>query len=208
MHLPANTSQDFLPPPAGTHAAICFRLIDLGTQQVDWQGTTKHQHKVMLSWELPTELIPTGDMAGQPFTVHQRYTYSSHEKARLRLDLESWRGQAFQDHELAAFDMQKLLGKPCLLGIIHDTNDGKTYANIRSLSRLPKGMEPPKPVNATVYFSLAYPDWKVYDSLSDSLKATIARSPEYAELVKKRTAPSGEPASDGPDDDGSETIPF
>jgi hypothetical protein len=50
--LPAQTSE-FELTPAGTHIGRCYRVVDLGTQLVEFQGEHKKQHKIMISWELP-----------------------------------------------------------------------------------------------------------------------------------------------------------
>src|SRR5262245_51935946 len=111
---PKPTGGDFTPPPAGTHAAICYRLVDLGTQMGEYKGQPKEQHKIVVSWELVDENMDDG----KPFSIHQRYTFSLHEKAKLRADLESWRGRTFTEEELNAFDLENLLGKPCLVSIV------------------------------------------------------------------------------------------
>lgn len=186
MYLPQNTGGEFETPPSGTHVAVCYRIVDLGTQQTDYQGQIKHQRKVMLSWELPDEKMADG----RPFTIHQRYTLSSNEKSRLRQDLESWRGAKFTDADFGpgGFDIRKILGVGCLLSIIHDNKQGKTYANISALSRLPKTMVAPPPTNPKVYFSLDSWDDTAFEALSEGLRNTIKKSPEYIEL--HRPAPS------------------
>ena len=56
MFLPkGNANGSYTPAPAGTHIAICVKVIDLGTQRVEWQGDVKLQHKVLLAWELVDE---------------------------------------------------------------------------------------------------------------------------------------------------------
>ena len=162
--------------PAGTHVATCYRIIDLGTQKTNWQGTEKAQHKL------------AGDkMAdGRPFTVSKRYTASLHEKAGLRKDLESWRGRKFTADELKAFNISKLLGISCMLCVTHDHKDGgKTYVNVSSVMGLPKGTAVPPLVNEKVHFDLDPKnfDKTVYDKLSDNLRATIAMSPEFVECM-------------------------
>jgi hypothetical protein len=166
--------------PAGTHVARCYRFIDLGTQDVTWQGETKSRHQVMLGWELPEELMHDG----RPYSMHQTYTWSMHEKSRLRQDLESWRGRKFGPddfHGDTQFDTKGLLGVPCLLTVIH--ND-KGYANIAAISPLAKGMQCAPAVNKPVYLSLLPDRWnaETFASLSDKLKSKIAASPEYARL--------------------------
>jgi hypothetical protein len=170
--------------PADTHTALGYRVIDLGTQQIEWQGQVKHQHKILLSWELDC-LMEDGENAGKPFSIHKRYTYTWSEKGSLRADLESWRGRPFTEEEMNNFKLKNLLGAPCLIGVVHNKKDGKTYANISSIMKLPKGMTAPKPVNPTVDFDLGDFNQAVYDSFSDNLKQTIAKSPEYQKLKIK-----------------------
>ena len=175
----STTNEDFELTPSGTMVGICYRVIDIGTQQSEYQGQVKRAKKITLSWELPDEKMADGTRI---FSIHKRYTLSLHEKATLRLDLESWRGVPFTDDELKGFDISKLLGKPCMLGIVHETRGGKTFANISSILKMPKGMPVPESVNTPIQFDLSNFDQAVYDSFSESLKATIAKSPEYQEL--------------------------
>ena len=202
MYMPPNSDLQFIPPPAGTHVAICYRVIDLGTQQVEWQGSIKHQRKVLISWELPDEMMDDG----RPFTVNQRYTLSSHEKSKLRKDLESWRGKKFTDADFGpgGFDIKNIIGKACLLSIVHNEKDGKVYANINSVSAVPKGMagQAPKPVNGTMYFSLADKplDAATFDKLTEGVKTAIKLSPEYSEHFRSGT----EPPSPSPNDYGAQ----
>lgn len=177
--LPKDQGADFELCPSGTFIATCYRVIDLGTQQIDWKGTIKHQKKINLSWELTEEKMDDG----RPFTINKRYTLSSSDKANLRIDLESWRGVPFKDEDFGNFDIGNLLGKSCLLGIIHNHKDGKTFCNISSILRVPKSMPVPELVNPIVRFDLSNFDKTVYEAFSNNLKATIAKSPEYADLM-------------------------
>lgn len=180
MSLIASTqASDFEIVPAVTTVGICYRVIDLGTQQTSGDWGVKRAKKISLSWELPDEKMADGERV---FSIHKRYTLSLHEKAVLRKDLEAWRGVPFTDDELKGFDIRNLLGKPCLLGIVHDASNGKTFANISSILKLPKGMPVPAHQNPLIQFDLSNFDQAVYDSFSDSLKATIAKAPEYQEL--------------------------
>jgi hypothetical protein len=99
---------DFQHAPIGTHAARCIRLIDLGTQQGEWQGKPTFKNQVLVMWELPDELMEAQD-DGQPrpFIVSKFYTNSLSEKANLRKDLTTWRGRDFTDDELDRFDLQR-----------------------------------------------------------------------------------------------------
>lgn len=213
MYVPEPNGSDFTPPPPGTHVALCYRFIDLGTQMIEWKGAKKTQRKVLLSWELPNELIPDGELAGKPFTIGKRYTWSMSDKATLRHDLEAWRGRSFTDADFRGpnrFNIKNILGKPCMLTIVHEEREGRTYANIKGVTAMPKGMvvETPTPVNPLTYFALdkEFFDNTVLDSLSDKLKETIKGSPEYRELIDAsyRAPTSENEYGANPDDE----IPF
>lgn len=193
MHLPEPTGgADFERVPPGNHLAVCYRFVDLGTQEVVWQGDTKHQRKVMLSWEIPGELIKTGEYAGKPFTFHQRYTWSMSDKATLRHHLEAWRGKQFADSDFgpSGFNIKNILGKSCLLNLIEQEKNGKVYTNLASISPPIRGMETPKPVNPIVYLALTAEDFEVmeFDGLSERLKETIKLSPEYQKLMNPKAS--------------------
>lgn len=165
--------------PSGSHVVICYRTIDLGTQEVDFQGKLKHQRKIMLSWEIPSEKMKDG----RCFTVHKKFTLSASAKGTLRKFLESWRGQPFTEKDFGNFDITKLIGKPALMSILHAPGtDGTVYANIASIMAAPKGTTIPAPENEPLAFSLSAFDPAVFDKLSDSLKEQIKKSPEYQAL--------------------------
>jgi hypothetical protein len=80
--LPApSAGGDFESIPPGTYPAVCYRVIDLGRQETEYQGEKKIQHKVLLSWDIADEETRMSD--GRPFTISSRYTWSMHEKAQL-----------------------------------------------------------------------------------------------------------------------------
>lgn len=175
---------DFEQAPIGTHAARSIRLVDIGTQKGEYQGQTNLRRQVIITWELPNTLMTTGDQAGKPFIISKFYTASLSEKATLRHDLVSWRGREFTVGELQEFDLKNILGKPCLLSVIH--ND-KNKAKVSGVMALPKGMEVPPQINPTVYFSLDEFDQTVFDGLSKGIKEMIEKSPEYVALKSGAT---------------------
>ncbi len=126
---------NFVLVPQGTHLAACFMVADIGQQETSY-GI---KHKLVIGWELPEELM---DIEGEkkPMIIYNTYTASLSEKANLRRDLESWRGKSFTSEELKGFDVFNVAGAPCMLSIVHNVVGDKTYANIASVSALPKGM--------------------------------------------------------------------
>ena len=168
-----NSGGDFPKAPVGTHVARCYQVIDLGHQKTTWQGEDKWLHKVMLSWELCNELMDDG----KPFAVSARYTVSLSEKSLLRPTLEAWRGKPFTDEELNGFDVKNVLGAYCMVGVVHNTDNGKTYANVSAILPLPKGMAKPVAFNPTLYFDLENDD---VTKLPDWLQKTVKKSREMS----------------------------
>lgn len=161
--------------PPGTYQAVCFDVWDLGNQKVSIQGHDKIQHKIMIAWELD-ELIKSDDeQNGKRFRQYRKYTLSLNDKAALAKDLTGWRGQSFTAEEKKGFDIEGLVGGNCLLGLIHKESGGKTYANIASVSGLPKNMPTIAPESPR-----AVPDW-VKKLVEDGKTATTS-APEEADV--------------------------
>ena len=186
-------------PPVGTSVARCYRIIDLGTQAGEWQGKPIYRRQVVLTWELPTELMSEGDHVGQPFSTSKFYTASLHEKASLRKDLQNWRGREFTVEELSGFESTNLLGKACMLSL---TANDQGKSRVTGVSGIPKGMQVPPQFNETVHFSLDDFDRNVFESLPKFYKEMITKSPEYQHLQG-----IGGMKSDTPEDLDSD-IPF
>lgn len=196
---------DFKMVPEGMHTARCYRIVDLGTQHnVKWD---KFQHKVMITLECYGEECQTDD--GKPLAISMWHTVSLNEKANLRRDLESWRGKKFTKEELNGFVVDNLIGAPAMINVIHNESGDKTYANIASISPVPKGMEVPKPINDPILFSLDKPDMDVFDNLPNGIKAMIEDSIEWKGRHGKSPTKSVQaPAPVDPMDDLDSDIPF
>ena len=170
--------------PAGSYPARCYSMIELGTKEETYQGVSKMVNKVRITWELPTETMVFKEERGpEPRVISKEFTLSMHEKANLRAFLENWRGKSFTEKEAEAFDVTNLLGVPCLLSITHKAaTNGNTYANISSVSLLPKGMECPEMINERQ--ELSFDDFKqeLFDQLPEFIKEKISMSDEYKTL--------------------------
>ena len=175
-----NGGGSFEQAPIGSHVARCVKVIDIGTQKGEYQGQVSIKRQVIVAWELPNELMTTGDFAGKPFVVSKFYTASLNEKATLRKDLANWRGRDFTEQELLGFDAKNILGKPCMISIIHNE---KQKAKVSGVMALPKGMQVPDMINEPVFFSLDDFSQLVFDQLSDGYKKLIKASPEYQAMM-------------------------
>lgn len=193
--------------PQQVVAARCTRIIDLGTQVGEYKGKPKEARKVVFQFETEV-LMEDGEFAGKPFIVTNKYTASLSDKAIMRKDLESWRGRKFTPQELEQFDLKNVLGKACMINVVHSdpTADGKVYANISSIMPLPASMKANPASGELLFFTLSDFDKSVYDSLSDHWKEVIAKSPEYQEAVSGKPVKAEVAAAAGDIDD--DEIPF
>jgi len=190
---------DFEQCPAGSFAARCYQIIDLGHQTFEWKGEAKVAPKVRITWEL-NEMMQDG----RPFSISREYTASIGYKANLRKDLEAWRGRPFSAEELRNFSLENVLGAPCLLGIVHkpSKDNSKVYANVGSIMALPKGMPSPELVNPAVKFDIGTFDQKVFDGLSSYVQKKILMSKELEENGIPQASSQDEPVIE------DETVPF
>lgn len=125
------------PCPEGLHQGVCVDVVDLGTLPTPWGD----KPKVELRWQ--TDFINA--RTGRRFELRKRYTASLHEKAKLRQDLECWRGRKFTEVELQSFDLEKLLGVNCQLQVIHTLSDeGRTYDSVQTIVPFTNGKMGPK----------------------------------------------------------------
>jgi hypothetical protein len=199
-----NHDKPFELVPAGTYSAVCYRVVGLGTFPVtgqyakDDKGNQKYKPKVSIYFEIDEKMSD-----GRPFMVFETFPFtmqpnepigSNEVKSRLRKFLKSWlNGDPGGD-----FDLENLLGKPCLLSIIHNTNPStqRTYANIGSVMPLPKGTSPLKPSNEVFAFDVREFDAEKFEKLSDWVKATIRQSKEYQRQFGGAPDPDTPAASD------------
>jgi hypothetical protein len=186
---------DFEKPPAGNHPAVVVAVVDLLTQEREekFEGETqvREKHEVFLCWELVTK-----KMAGMKHNhlLGNRYTFSLHERANLRKIVEGVVGPLKNSDE--GFDLEDLLGKPCLLQVTHNDNG---YPVIKTTSEVPEGMTVPPALRKPYMWENGkpledIPDWLpwIYGmSAADRIKESV----EY----RKESSSGGADEEDIPD---------
>lgn len=194
---------DFERVENGSYPARCIHVVELGTHDKTWEGTTKKVEELMITWEL-SELMEDG----KPFVVNWRGTNSLSDRANLFKMLTAWRGKAFTQEELNEFHLGKLIDATCLISVVSAAGkNDKVYTNVSSIMPLPKQMKAIDRVNDTVDFGicdLGEPEW---DNLWPWVQKIIEKSDEGKEFFGQgapaKNTGGGEPPFD-PDDD----IPF
>lgn len=185
--IPQETSGSYERPPEGNHVAVCCSLVDLGTQHSEVYNN--NQRKILIEWELAEETKEDGS----PFYIDQIYTLSMNEKSTLRKALESWRGVRFAPEDFGRFELSVLVGKGCMLNVVHTEKGDKVYANIASIARLPKGMPAPTLRTTPRVFSLEPSEYDpdAMAGLRDKIVEKIKNSPEWSKLNTGRGAAVG-----------------
>lgn len=185
----------FQEPLAGTYAGVCVRVIDLGTQEQEFEGKKTSKRQLMLGFELHGDSMDSdgcGYMTDEhgatdptkPFLVSAWLTASFHEEATLRKYMESWRGapyteQQISDFETDGFDWSLMLGVPCMVQMAPNKN-GKI--RIKNISKLQKNISKPDNVNPFIVFMLDEYEQKAFDAVPQGIRDVIAKSPEFKAL--------------------------
>jgi hypothetical protein len=173
--LVSETSGSYELAPVGVYSAVCVRLINMGMQETSY-GL---KHQVHLAFEIDEKMED-----GRPFLMMQNYTMSLNEKARLRIDLQAWRGRAFSAEELKGFDLKSVLGKPLQVSVVHSA-DGQ-YANIGSMMPLGRGMMPITPSGGLIYINSLPEDNAGFELLSEKMKERVQKG---LSILKAQSAP-------------------
>lgn len=165
----------------------------------------------MLMFEVPGEPV-TIDGKPAPMTISKDYSLSLSEKSNLRRDLQSWRGREFTAKELEGFAVESVVTVPCMLSVIHKQSaQKKTYANISSISGLPKGVQCPPLWHKAIKYEIEHGENDVFKALPEFIRKKISACEEW-----QKPAEAAQPDSEGfanseapPDmEEESDSVPF
>ena len=177
------SGKDFAISPEGTHMAVSTLVADVGLQPGSSQFPDP-KVKIFIRWEIPAERVTyekDGKEVEGPQIIYANYTASVGPKANLRKVIESWRGKAMTDQEAELFDVRNLLGKTCMLQVVHSP-DGK-YANVKNVMAPPKGTKPLDAEGPSVYYGTdddaAYADLPKFlrEKVDNQLDPAVAKPP-------------------------------
>lgn len=191
---------DFEKVAPGTYAGRCYMVVDLGlVMKTGMYPGLKHE--VLIGFELD-ELMSDG----RPFVISETYTASTDERAKLRQRLVQWRGRDFTEDEINAFDLKKIINVPALVNVIHERSKRdatKVYANIASLSMLPKGMKAPPLYNKPLVWEFGM-DMAL---LPEHIRKRIGKDPSAHEEEEELPEPDQTP-DNGLEAEFDDLIPF
>jgi len=153
----------------------------MGTHTTTWQGQEKSQQKVRLTFELPNELAEFNGET-KPMVMGAEYTVSLADLSKLKPIIEGLVGRKLTDAEKANFskeEFEKLLGKSCMISVVHNESDGNTYANIATVSPLLKGVTVPEQINPSVIYDIAQGEDETFAKLPEFMQKKIRLSHEF-----------------------------
>jgi hypothetical protein len=129
-------------PSEANHPGVLVAIVDLGTHTNVYNGQSNTNRKLYCVWELTDEQL-SGTKNNQ--VIGTDLTLSFNKKAKIRQWMERMRGNK-EYAEGEDIDYTKLLGTPCLVDVGHKANQdqSRTYAVLKGVSRLVKGMATPK----------------------------------------------------------------
>ena len=196
-----NEGKDFVIPTEGSHIVILFKIIDLGTQDTEYKGEAKKQHRVQFGFEVTDQLHDFGT-GEKPLYISKTYTYSFYKSSHLLADLVSWRGE-FRPEQIdmncpECFDIETMLGEPAYASITHKSyEDGSKRAFIKGLIPVPNTVKIPvltRPIQALILEKERF-DENLFNSLSEYTQSIIKKSPEYKACIRteKDTFDDGSP---------------
>lgn len=161
-------------------------MIDLGTQRGEYLGEPTERRKVVIGFELSNLPKLKFDDGEKPQAISWWGTLNLGKKSNLRPLLESWRGKAFTPKELDGFDIEKLIGVPAQVQVLHKPKkDGSgDTAVIGSIMQVPDGVEVPPLENPKKFFSFDdKPSLHDVEEISEGLRKFIKESDEYKALA-------------------------
>tara|TARA_R110000787_G_scaffold46060_2_gene112062 strand:- start:272 stop:877 length:606 start_codon:yes stop_codon:yes gene_type:complete len=174
--------------PTGVHKARCVNVIDLGTQESNYDGQLSYKRQCLIIWETPNEK----NSYEEPITISKFYTLSLHEKSNLGIDLVSWRGRPFTELEKKGFDISNLLTATCYINVMEGKNG---RPRITSIMPLPKDEIIPEQFHPSLMFSIdeyQKNNRESFNLLSEGIRKIILRSKELSDNENMGNEHNGE----------------
>ena len=126
--------------PAGEHNAICIAAFDLGVQRSS-KPSWPNKRQIALMFEMDSP-IAEGPLAGQRHRLSKTFSATLNESGTLMKTLVTWFGKdpTCRIGATRQFNPAELVGKPCVLTVVHVERDGATKARIASITMHRPGM--------------------------------------------------------------------
>jgi hypothetical protein len=187
-------------PREGITLAVCYAIIDLGTQTKQFPGKpATTQQLLQFGFEIPSQLHTFDEKKGpQPLAVFQEYSYTCTDRSKLPKVLKSWGALKTELQEITPELLQKYLGAPCMITIEYSKPNaaGKQYANIQGnglgiTRRMQEFVVPTNyPKNELLFLNLDDFNWNTFSKLAPFLQEKIKGCAEWPSVEKRFPMPS------------------
>lgn len=189
-----SNGEGFEKAPAGNHPAVLVAMIDMGTQENNFQGTIKWEHRAYFVYELVSCKKQSDPAHNHLIATDLNVTLN--EKAKLRKWIEARTGRQIPDG--VEYDISQEVGQPCLLNVVMKGD----FPKIEGLGSVPTGLPVPPPQYKPMTMTLdefrkgaPIPDWVPW-IFGEKLADRINRCQEIS--GKGPSAPNGQPPAPPP----------
>lgn len=146
MPLPTPESKTKVWPrhPAGSYQIVLADVIYLGKRIKEWNKERFPQERLATVWQ-SLEIEPGTE--ARRFELAAEFTYSAHEKAKLRAFLNRWIGPFQNDEEAkqAVINLDSRIGHNAIGTVTQSPardGSGKVFVSVEAVAPLMKGMVP------------------------------------------------------------------
>lgn len=160
---------NYEPLAAGKYDAVLHAIIALEMQKHVYQGVeTGIVPKVLLLFEIPSELRPGRDGAELPAMLSYEMTLSSHEKSTFTKVVSALHHKALSEDSVydiinSQEAIEGLLGKACTVDVKEYKNKlGQTKNAVKGIGELDKRLPQPTAVRDSFVFTAANPDLDIF----------------------------------------------
>jgi hypothetical protein len=177
--------------PAGTHAARCVRVVEIGKQYS--KQYDNESNKVVIVLALPHVLVTVGNEEKQAFISNPfGITISNNDRSSMKQYTRAL------DPTGEAKNLGDFLNKTCQVLVTHRTREDKTYARLDSIAPILPGFPVPELDTEPFWFRWNQPDPKLWEKLPDFQKQLIKEATNYPGSYVEEMVRELEGASDVP----------
>lgn len=162
----------------GSYLAVCVGVLAVGEQYVDrsaFGGRSDYESQLVFVFDFPSEI----DNEGKPKQLNKDVNATNAPNGSLNKIMKDWNSREYTREQLAEFDFDEQLGKPCQITVLVSESG---FSRITGISAIPKGI--PVPTSSTPYISFSVNEWDdaKFEALPEWAKNKIKNSMEYQKV--------------------------
>ena len=179
----------YVPCPEGTQTGRISGVFNVGRQPDKGFGASR-------KWIFEVEVSSALREDGSRFRLTKWMQESIFRKANMRKAIEAALGRSLTEAEAAGFDIRTILGKPCLVTVVHKDGENGINANIEGFAALPAGMTAPELMAKPIAYNFEADGRSIPDEVPEFIQKAIKESAEW-----NRPAAAKPEEDDNPFDD-------